>query len=86
MADESQTNIAVFLQNIPSLISEARRRYLVKILTSLNSYNDKLRTVCKQVLNIFLNRSQGRGCDNQLQENTGTLLSELQCSQESYER
>ena len=82
MEDESQTNMAVFLQNIPSLISEARRRYLVKILTSLNSYNDGLRTVCKS----SVNRSQERGCYNQLPNNIGTLFSELQCLQESYER
>ena len=85
MADESQTNIVVFLQNIPSLISEARRQLFCENINVIEFIQRRIENSL-QVLGILLNRSQERGCDNQLQNNISTLFSELQGLQENYER
>ena len=85
MADESQANLAVFLLNIPSLISEARRQLFCENINVIEFIQRQVENSL-QVLSMLLNRSQERGCDNQLQNNIGTLFSELQGLQESYER
>ena len=75
----------VFLQNIPSLISEALRQLFCENINVIEFIQRQIENSL-QVLSILLNRSQERGCDNQLQNNIRTLFSELQGLQESYER
>ena len=85
MVDEAQTNIVVFLQNIPSPISEACRQLFCENINVIEFIQRRIE-YSLQVLSILLNRSQEHGCGNQLQNNISTLFSELQGLRESYER
>ena len=87
MAEQPETNITAFLQNIPSLIGEARRHLFCENINVIEFIQRRIENSL-QVVSILLNRSQrGRpNVDCQLQNNIRTLFLTLQCLQESYDR
>ena len=73
------------MQSILSLISEVHRQLFCENIIVIELIQQRIENSL-QVLSILLNWSQEPCCDDQLQNNIGTLFSRLQGLQESYER
>jgi hypothetical protein len=85
MANESENNINTFLENIPSLISEARRQMFCDNINVIEFMQRRIESNL-QVLSILYDRCQGGLYDRQLQENIGILVTNLQELLNDYEQ
>ena len=83
MADEPAINIETFLRNIPGQISEARRQFFCNNINVIEFMQRRLEDSLF-VLNILCQRSVER-CDRQLENDLGSLVSELQSLCQGYD-
>ena len=85
MTNEPESNINTFLENIPSLISEAHRQIFCDNLNVIEFMQRRIESNL-QVLIILFDRCEGGLYDRQLQENIGVLISKLQELLNEYEQ